>query len=108
MRGRTGPRDRGTTMDDVRAGDGSWIDELADRFERAWAAGERPRIEDYLGDAAGPGRSRLLGELVRVERQLRIAGGEAPGVAEYRRRFPGHAAAIDLAFGTGPTAPRPR
>ena len=85
-------------MGDVQQGDRSWIDEMADRFERAWAAGERPRIEAYLGDAAGPRRSRLLEELVRVERELRIAGGETPRAEEFRGRFPGDERSIDAAF----------
>ena len=93
-------------MGDVHPGDESWLDEVADRFERAWAAGERPRIEAYLGDAAGLRRSRLLEELVRVERQLRITGGETPRAEEFRQRFPGHQAVTDVAF-MEPAASRP-
>jgi hypothetical protein len=36
------------------------VDELCDRFEAAWKAGQRPRIEDYLGAATEPERSLLL------------------------------------------------
>ena len=32
------------------------IDRVCDRFEAAWKAGRRPRIEEYLGEAAGPER----------------------------------------------------
>ena len=33
------------------------VDEACDRFEAAWLAGARPRIEDYLPASAGPERS---------------------------------------------------
>jgi hypothetical protein len=31
------------------------MDEVCDRFEAAWQAGLRPRIEDYLKETAGSG-----------------------------------------------------
>ena len=85
-------------MADDRDGDLSWIDGVADCFEQAWRAGRRPRLEDYLGDAAEPGRSLLLEELLRVEVQL--CGDHDAGATreDYRRRFPDHAAVIDRAF----------
>ena len=98
-------------MGEPRAGDSTWIDEVATRFERAWRAGPRPRIEDYLGDAAGPLRPRLLEELLRVECQLRVREGERPEPGEYRRRFPEDAATIDAVLGAEPEPlgpPRPQ
>jgi WD40 repeat protein/serine/threonine protein kinase/Tfp pilus assembly protein PilF len=68
--------------------DWSWIDEAAQRFERDWQKGPRPRIEDFLSDVAEPVQPLLLGELLRVERELRAQAGEGPNVDEYRRRFP--------------------
>src|SRR3954468_2652453 len=85
-------------MSDELTGDRTWIDDLADRFERAWNEGPRPRIDDYLADAAGPRRSRLLEELLRVERQLRAAAGEAPHPDEYHRRFPEYPEVVTGAF----------
>src|SRR5262249_48825315 len=68
-------------MSAVPPGERSWIDEQADRFERAWRAGQQPRIEDYLAGVEEPRRSRLLEELLRVEHELR-RGGEAPADPE--------------------------
>ena len=36
------------------------VDRLCDAFEAAWQHGQRPRIEDYLGDASGEQRDALL------------------------------------------------
>ncbi len=93
-------------MSPVPVGERTWIDEVADRFERGdWTAGgQRPRIEDYLGEA-GPHRARLLEELIRVERELRANAGESPTPEEYRRRFPDDCAAVDAAFGIVADAP---
>src|SRR5689334_12120095 len=94
-------------------GDRTWIDERADGFERAWRDGPRPRIEDYLADVAEPRRTRLLEELLRVERQLALEAGERPVPAAYRRRFPAHVAVVATVFADemttppGPSARRP-
>ena len=69
-------------------GDSSLIDLVADRFERAWLAGEAPRIEQYLDGAAGTRRARLFEELFHIEKELRARDGSLPDVDEYRRRFP--------------------
>lgn len=98
-------------MSDENNRDRSWIDGEADRFELAWREGRGPRIEDYLVDVAEPSRTRLLEELLRVERQLRINGGETPEPEEYRIRFPQHTTVIDASFGLAPAVPsagRPR
>jgi serine/threonine protein kinase/WD40 repeat protein len=63
------------------------IDEICDRFEQAWKAGSRPRIEDYLGDCAEPERSVLLRELIALEIDYRRRAGEQPQAEEYRARF---------------------
>jgi hypothetical protein len=81
-----------------QTGDRTWIDERADHFERAWRGGTRPRIEDYLADVAEPRRTRLLEELLQVERQLALEAGERPVAAAYRRRFPSHAAVVEAVF----------
>jgi serine/threonine-protein kinase len=95
-----------TEMSPVQAGDRTWIDEAADRFEGDWKRGPgRPRIEDYLADRPGPGRAPLLEELMRVERELRRADGEAPDPEEYLRRFPDDHAAVAAVFGLEPPPP---
>lgn len=70
------------------------IDEVCDRFERAWQAGQVVRIEEYLGDTLAPERSGLLRELIRLEIEYRIRRGEQPTREEYRSRFPNDASAI--------------
>jgi serine/threonine-protein kinase len=63
------------------------VDEVCDRFEAAWKAGERPNIEECLGDVTGPARSILLLELIALEVDYRRRQGEAPQPEEYVARF---------------------
>jgi eukaryotic-like serine/threonine-protein kinase len=87
-------------MGHSQTGERTWIDEAADRFEQDWKRdGDRPRIEDFLAQEAGPRRALLLQELLRVERELRKCAGEMPGPDEYRQRFPDDRAAVDAVFG---------
>jgi hypothetical protein len=37
-------------MSEIPTNDWTWINAAADRFERAWKQGPRPRIEDYLAE----------------------------------------------------------
>ena len=62
-------------------------------------ADDRPRIEDFLAQEAGPRRALLLQELLRVERELRNSAGEMPGPPEYHQRFPDDLPAVDAVFG---------
>jgi eukaryotic-like serine/threonine-protein kinase len=89
-------------MSEIPTRDWSSIDAAAMRFERAWKDGSRPRIEDYLIEAAEPQRAPLLDELLRVEIELRRRGGEQPTVEEYRERFPAHASVVVAVFSDGP------
>jgi tetratricopeptide (TPR) repeat protein/tRNA A-37 threonylcarbamoyl transferase component Bud32 len=73
-------------------------DPICDRFERAWRAGERPRIEDYLMGASGPGRLILLRELLAAELELRERSGERTDPQEYAARFPAHQTLIESVF----------
>jgi serine/threonine protein kinase len=87
-------------MSSLPSGERTWIDKAADRFEQQCTSGaQRPRIEDLLGEADPDQRARLLGELVRVECELRRAGGEEPKVQEYQARFPDDREAVAVAFG---------
>jgi serine/threonine protein kinase len=74
------------------------VDEVCDRFEAAWRAGQRPHLEDYLGDTPEPGRWVLLRELIVVELQYRRWGGETAALPELQRRFPDHAKMIGALF----------
>jgi serine/threonine protein kinase len=59
------------------------VDDVCDQFEAALKEGGRPRIEDYLGAAAGEERRALLCELVLVELEYRYRRGESPTPGEY-------------------------
>jgi serine/threonine protein kinase len=74
------------------------VDEACDRFEGAWRAGQRPRIEEYLAAAPEPERPELLRQLLALEVELRSEEGENPTPEEYQRRFPGHAELIEAVF----------
>ena len=74
------------------------VDEACDRFEAAWRAGDRPRIEDFLGGTTDSDRPVLLRHLLGIELDYRGGLGESPGPSEYRRRFPGHEGLIDSIF----------
>lgn len=63
-----------------------WVDAIASNFERALRAGEAPRIEDFLGDAAGERRDVLARELVTLE--LEYHAGDAAVAENLRARFP--------------------
>jgi hypothetical protein len=82
------------------------VDQAGDRFEDAWAAGQRPPIEAYLADTPEPERSVLLHELLVVELGYRRRGGEMPTPAEYSDRFPEHTAVIRNVFGEADTPVR--
>jgi serine/threonine protein kinase len=89
----------------------TWIDRIATEFDRAWHEGRRPRIEDYLGQAAGEVRP-LLEELLRIELQHREHLGELPTATEYERRFDDHVDVVHAAFvaegiSTGPAGGMP-
>jgi hypothetical protein len=89
------------------AGAAGRVDEVCDRFEAAFKAGQDPRIEDYMGDVNGPEGRHLLRELLALDLELRRRRGESPRPEEYRPRLPGHAALIDAVFGAAGEAPAP-
>jgi serine/threonine-protein kinase len=74
------------------------INDSCERFEAAWRAGERPRIEDGLNEAPGPARAAAFFELLVLELELRREAGEQPIIEDYRDRFPDHLGVIDAAF----------
>jgi eukaryotic-like serine/threonine-protein kinase len=63
------------------------VDDLCDRFERAWQAGGRPKIEDYLVAHDAPEYRVLLEELIRLDVEYRRAAGDSPYAADYVDRF---------------------
>ena len=75
------------------------MDEVCDRFEAAWQAGLRPRIEDYLEETAGPEPSALWHDLLVLELVYRRRQGERPTPEEYRARFPAQVNLVSKALG---------
>jgi tetratricopeptide (TPR) repeat protein len=71
------------------------IDQACDRFEVAWKAGQRPRLEDYLGPAEDPVRPALLRQLLLLDWDYRCRAGDEPRAGDYRGRFPGDAALVE-------------
>jgi hypothetical protein len=64
------------------------VDEVCDRFENAWKAGQRPRIEDYLAGTVEGERAALLRGLIVLDTDCRRQAGEQPQAEEYHARFP--------------------
>jgi serine/threonine protein kinase/formylglycine-generating enzyme required for sulfatase activity len=68
-----------------------WVDQVCLRFEDAWKAAarldQRPRIDEYLGDAPQPQRSELLRQLVLLDMDYRRRSGEDPRPEEYEAQF---------------------
>jgi WD40 repeat protein len=75
------------------------VDRVCDRFEEAWLAGDRPRIEEFLTDAPQAARPTLLHELLRLELEQRYRSGEQPAADEYHARFPEQGAHVDAVLG---------
>ena len=60
---------------------------LIEAFEHAWRAGLRPSIDDVLrGEVAE--HEQLLVELIHVDLEFRLKGGEAARVESYLDRYP--------------------
>ena len=68
---------------------GGRVEALCDRFEAAWKAGRRPRIEDDLGEVPEPVRAALLRALLELELAYRRQNGERPTPEEYQSPVPG-------------------
>ncbi len=75
-------------MGDIPTVDRNSIKAAAERFQGAWKGGLRPRIEDYLAETDEACRRALLGELMRLEAELRRRDGDPSPPEEYLRRFP--------------------
>jgi serine/threonine-protein kinase len=81
------------------------VDEACDRLEAAYLAGGRPRIEDYLPQAAGLERAAFFRELIQIDLAYRRGRGEVPRARDYLDRFPGCDSLIVAATGGGMEAP---
>jgi serine/threonine-protein kinase len=79
------------------------IEQACDRFEAAWRAGLRPRIEDALAVADGPARAALLRELLLIDLSYRLRQGERPVLDDYLARFPDDGEVVRAAFAAAVT-----
>jgi WD40 repeat protein len=75
-------------IDDLPPTQALHAEQVCRRFEAAWKAGQRPRIEDYLEGTAEPERRALLHELIQVEIEYRQQAQDELRPEEYRQRFP--------------------
>jgi eukaryotic-like serine/threonine-protein kinase len=82
------------------------IHALCEEFECRWRKGGRPRIEELVEQAPNGDRPSLLEELLILELELRRAGGERPGLGEYRDRFPEGEGRVEAAFAQAAGASR--
>ena len=77
------------------------LEEICVAFKAAWAAGQRPRIEESLEDTPAPERTALLPTLLSLELEVRCSRGEQPTLREYRERFSEYATQVEEAFAAG-------
>jgi serine/threonine protein kinase len=94
-------------MSEIPSADWSWIHATAERFERAWKKGPRPRIEDFLATVGESFWPPLFEELLRVEYELRRRDGEEPVADDYRQRFPEHPEIVASVFRPRSSQPIP-
>ena len=62
-------------------------EELLAAFERAWRAGQSPKIDDYLR-GEDTEQEELLVELIHVDLEFRLKAGESARVESYLDRYP--------------------
>jgi hypothetical protein len=60
------------------------VDRACDRFESAWRAGVRPRIEEFFAAVPDAARQELLRELIALDADYRRRAGEDPRPGDYR------------------------
>lgn len=74
------------------------IEQLCADFRRQWKAGQRPRIEVYLGKVPDEARMVLFRNMLQAEIRSRRQVGESPNSDEYVNRFPAFKRVIRQAF----------
>jgi serine/threonine-protein kinase len=85
------------------------INAVCQRFEDAWSAGERPRLEDFLGPSEGPESDALHRALLgvdlgfRVDLYYRARAGGVTDTEEYRHLSQRAAELIDSLLASKPT-----
>lgn len=64
------------------------LDTACDQFESLWRSGQRTTIEDFLARYPADVGDLLVGELLRLEVELRLEALEVPRIEDYELRFP--------------------
>lgn len=74
------------------------IDSICADFRRCWRNGERPRIEDFLGQVPESARSNLFRNLLQLD--VRYHGQQNGPLTseEYHKRFPEFGSSIRQVF----------
>jgi serine/threonine-protein kinase len=78
------------------------IDRLCDDFEAQWLDDARPQITDFLARIGPADQPALFYELMLVDLEYRVKGGERPAREDYLRDFPqfsDQVSAVYLEFG---------
>ncbi|MEX1028305.1 MAG: SUMF1/EgtB/PvdO family nonheme iron enzyme [Candidatus Paceibacterota bacterium] len=83
--------------------DESWntalaLEQIAARFEAGFRGASRPRIEEFLSDAAPRIDSRLFRILLEIELDYLLQANQAPQRAAYASRFPDQREIVDSVF----------
>lgn len=78
------------------------VEQWCDQFEAELAAGKRPAIAAYLGQATEADRESLFRELLTLEREYLADFDETMSPAKWKEQFPQYAAAIDEVCGIAP------
>jgi eukaryotic-like serine/threonine-protein kinase len=74
------------------------IDAACDRFERAWRAGHRPDVAEFLANVPVNARAQLFRDLLSLDLEYRRRLGEQPEARSYCEQFPEFAAPAANAF----------
>jgi hypothetical protein len=80
---------------ELSAADLQRIDTICEAFERTWQEGRPEPIEAHRTGVESALWPRLTEELIRLELEWRCRRGQKTDPADYRRRFPEHAEALE-------------
>ncbi len=64
------------------------LGKYCDAFNQAWKSGSPPEIADFLKRVPEQIRPRLLRELIRIDWEHRLLGGDYPSIADYAQLDP--------------------
>lgn len=81
------------------------IDKLCNEFEKIWADGGEPSLDEFLANCPDASRGPLLTELLQVELGWRRKRSEQPEIDVYCSRYPQYVDDVRLVFGHLPADP---